>query len=176
MNSEKKSTMDNNSPICAYLKSLRKQYKHTQSATAELLNISKSTYSHYEEGRCCLPIDIALSLSDLYGVDINEFIIRMDERQFKKSIEENESTKLLVEMMDSGYVGKKSATKDCLRWMSKDESYWLDYIRKLPITHYKQIMVFARFINVTSPMNSLDYIADLPLTNKTNNKTNNENK
>lgn len=54
----------------------RKQYNYTQVNIAELLQISERTYRNYEQNEISPPINILITLADLYGISIDELIGR----------------------------------------------------------------------------------------------------
>jgi DNA-binding XRE family transcriptional regulator len=53
---------------------LRKKAGNTQGEIAELLDLNKSTYQAYEEGRATPPIEIVLKLAELYCVTMEELL------------------------------------------------------------------------------------------------------
>lgn len=66
--------MLNNEKIGLYLLSLRKYYKITQEELAERLQVSRQAISKWETGASVPDIGMLLSLSEIYGVTINEIL------------------------------------------------------------------------------------------------------
>ena len=58
------------------LKALRSAHGLTQSAVAEVLSCDQSLYSKYERGERTLPLDLAESLADYYGVTLDVLVGR----------------------------------------------------------------------------------------------------
>ena len=58
------------------LKALRSAHGLTQSAVAEVLSCDQSLYSKYERGERALPLDLAVSLADYYGVTLDALVGR----------------------------------------------------------------------------------------------------
>ena len=58
------------------LKALRSAHGLTQSAVAEVLSCDQSLYSKYERGERTLPLYLAVSLADYYGVTLDVLVGR----------------------------------------------------------------------------------------------------
>lgn len=60
------------------IKYLRNDKELTQQEIAKILNINQSTYSDYETGEICVPIDTLIRLSNLYDTSIDYIVGRTD--------------------------------------------------------------------------------------------------
>ena len=58
------------------LKALRNAHGLTQSAVADALLCDQSLYSKYERGERALPLDLAVSLADYYGITLDTLVGR----------------------------------------------------------------------------------------------------
>ena len=56
------------------LKALRKANGYTQAQIADQLNIDRSTYSYYELGKINPGLGAIVTLSELYGISIDEIV------------------------------------------------------------------------------------------------------
>ena len=61
---------------------LRKEKKLTQEQVAQYLNMTQSTYQHYENGRAEPSIDTILKLADFYQVSVDYLL----EREYNNEI------------------------------------------------------------------------------------------
>ena len=68
--------------IGLYLTELRKYYKITQDELADKLGITRQAISKWENGKTIPDVEILLSLSELYGISIND-ILKADLSQIK---------------------------------------------------------------------------------------------
>ena len=62
------------------IKFLREDCDHTQQQIADVLNISRSAYSNYENGIRDIPIEVFSALADFYGTSIDYLVGRTDNR------------------------------------------------------------------------------------------------
>lgn len=60
--------------IGSRLRDLRKAHRFSQSQVASRVRKSKQTISHYESGRCEIPITSLIAFSSLFSVDLNWLI------------------------------------------------------------------------------------------------------
>lgn len=60
------------------LKALRKEHGYLQKDVADFLNISKSAYGYYEQGRNEPDIQTIIKLAGLYGVSTDYLICNID--------------------------------------------------------------------------------------------------
>ena len=58
------------------LKALRSAHGLTQSAVADVLLCDQSLYSKYERGERALPLNLAVSLADYYGITLDTLVGR----------------------------------------------------------------------------------------------------
>ncbi|NBJ92690.1 helix-turn-helix transcriptional regulator [Parablautia muri] len=63
-----------NKTLEQYLKDLRKSCNYSQEFVASHLNITRQTYSHYENGRITPPVNSLYNLAKLYGVAVETFL------------------------------------------------------------------------------------------------------
>ncbi|MDE7328832.1 MAG: helix-turn-helix domain-containing protein [Clostridia bacterium] len=62
--------------FCINLKKLRKGKRISQTAIAELLDVSQRTISHYENGTCQPSIEGLCKLADIMEVSLDELVGR----------------------------------------------------------------------------------------------------
>ncbi len=62
------------------IRSLREDSDLTQKTVADILNITQSTYSDYENGRIHPPIDVLFRLADHYQVNLDYLTGRTDKK------------------------------------------------------------------------------------------------
>lgn len=65
------------------LKSLRLLEKLTQNQLAQKLNISRSTYTYYENGKCQPSLSAIITISSIYKVSI-EYLLGIEENSSRK--------------------------------------------------------------------------------------------
>jgi transcriptional regulator with XRE-family HTH domain len=58
-------------PYYRRLRDLREDNDLTQSQLVEKLNMHKTTYTNYEQGKRDLPLAFAIKLADFYGVSLD---------------------------------------------------------------------------------------------------------
>lgn len=77
--------------IGEFLAQLRKEKNLTQEQLGEKLGVSNKTVSRWENGNYLPPVEMLQSLSDLYGITINEILSceRLGETEYKEKAEEN---------------------------------------------------------------------------------------
>ena len=56
------------------IKELRKVYNYTQDYVAEVLGITRQTYSHYETGRRTPSADTIFKLAALYNISVDDLL------------------------------------------------------------------------------------------------------
>lgn len=66
------------------MKDLRKDAGLTQTEISRYLNLSRRSYSHYENGTRNLPVDILISIADFYNVSIDYLLERTDNKKVNK--------------------------------------------------------------------------------------------
>ena len=77
----------NPTDIGKYLSELRKYYKITQDELAGRLNVTRQAVSKWERGTTLPDIEVLMSLSELYGVSINEILkADLSKIKFQKEI------------------------------------------------------------------------------------------
>lgn len=80
------------------IRMLRKKANYTQEDVGRILNIQRATYSNYENGSRTPPIEIILSLAQLYGVSVDYLVGGADySLAHPSNLLEPEEKKLLVE-------------------------------------------------------------------------------
>ena len=84
----------NQQKIGSFLKQLRKQKALTQEEFAEIMNVSNRTVSRWETGSNLPDLDILISISDFYEVDLRE--IMDGERKSEKMNRDLEETVIKV--------------------------------------------------------------------------------
>ena len=65
---------EKNTRLAKYLRALRESHENTQDELAEMLGVTRQTYSHYETGRISPPVNSLYNLARLYGVPAEEFL------------------------------------------------------------------------------------------------------
>ena len=63
------------------IKALREDRDLTQQAVAEYLQITRSTYSNYENGIREFPLEVLKKLADLYDTSLDYLLERTDEKK-----------------------------------------------------------------------------------------------
>lgn len=58
-------------PYYRRLRDLREDHDLTQSQLVEKLNMHKTTYTNYEQGKRDLPLEIAIKIAKFYGVSLD---------------------------------------------------------------------------------------------------------
>ena len=58
-------------PYYRRLRDLREDHDLTQSQLVEKLNMHKTTYTNYEQGKRDLPLEIAIKIAKFYGVTLD---------------------------------------------------------------------------------------------------------
>jgi len=66
--------------ICRRIKNLREDNDWTQQYVANLLYISRSTYSAYENGANAPPLEILIALSGIYNTSVDYILDLTDNR------------------------------------------------------------------------------------------------
>lgn len=66
--------------ICRRIKNLREDNDWTQQYVANLLHISRSTYSAYENGANAPPLEILIELSAIYNTSVDYILDLTDNR------------------------------------------------------------------------------------------------
>lgn len=84
--------------IGAYLAELRKQHGFSQEELGKKIGVSNKTVSRWETGKYLAPVDALESLSNLYGITINEILSgkALSDCEYKKAAEENIKSVLSV--------------------------------------------------------------------------------
>ncbi len=74
-----------------FLAELRKEKELTQEQLGEKLGVTNKTVSRWENGNYLPPVEMLQSLSELYGLTINELLSaqRLNPDQYRKKAEEN---------------------------------------------------------------------------------------
>ncbi len=82
--------------IGAFLAQLRKERGMTQEQLGEKLGVSNKTVSRWETGTYLPPVEMLQTLSDFYGITINEILAAqtLSQEQFREKAEENVKTAL----------------------------------------------------------------------------------
>lgn len=62
------------------LRELRESYELTQAQCAKAALISKNSYIRYERGERVIPLDVAKTLAEFYGVSIDYIAMLSDEQ------------------------------------------------------------------------------------------------
>ncbi len=63
------------------LKELREDKDITQKSIAEFLHIKQNTYSQYENGDRCIPINALIALAEYYNTSVDYILGLTDERR-----------------------------------------------------------------------------------------------
>lgn len=58
-------------PYYRRLRDLREDHDLTQSQLVEKLNMHKTTYTNYEQGKRDLPLEVAIKIAKFYGVSLD---------------------------------------------------------------------------------------------------------
>ncbi len=64
-----------------HIRDLRKEHGLKQRQLANYLNCSQKSYSDYENGKTCVPIDILIELSRFYGTSVDYLLGLTDEKK-----------------------------------------------------------------------------------------------
>lgn len=77
--------------IGQFLASLRRAHNLTQEQLGEQLGVTGKTISRWENGNYMPPVDALLTMSELYGIGINEILSgrQLSEEEFKAEAEKN---------------------------------------------------------------------------------------
>lgn len=77
--------------IGQFLAQLRKDHGLTQEDLGSKLGVTNKTISRWENGNYLPPADMLKSLSEIYGLTINEILSgeRLDETQYRQKAEDN---------------------------------------------------------------------------------------
>ena len=82
------------------LKSLRLERGLSQEQLAGELDMHKTTYTNYEQGKHSLPLDMACKLADFYGVSLDYLAGRTDSRETDKTYMGHELYELICSLDD----------------------------------------------------------------------------
>lgn len=66
------------------IQDLREDADLTQKQISEYLHISPRTYSHYENGTRCIPVDMLIRLANYYHTSIDYLVGRTDDPGWNK--------------------------------------------------------------------------------------------
>lgn len=66
------------------IRDLRKDADLTQTELSKYLNLTKRSYSHYENGTRNLPIDILISIADFHNVSTDYLLERTNNKIINK--------------------------------------------------------------------------------------------
>ena len=82
--------------IGLFLAELRREKALTQEQLGQLLGVTNKTVSRWERGNYLPPVEMLMSLSEFYGVTINELLSgqRLSDSQYREYAEENMKTAL----------------------------------------------------------------------------------
>lgn len=64
------------------IRNLREDNDFTQAEISQRLNISQRAYSHYENGTRNIPIEILISIADIYDVSLDYLVNRTNKKNF----------------------------------------------------------------------------------------------
>ena len=62
------------------LRNLREDRDMTQAKVGEYLHISQRSYAHFEAGTRGIPVEVLVSLADLYEVNLDYLVGRTDQK------------------------------------------------------------------------------------------------
>ena len=78
------------------IRDLREDSDLTQERLAEILDMHKTTYTNYEQGKHTVPLDFAVTIAKYYGVSLDYIAgLTNDKRGFSHSDLTKEQTQLL---------------------------------------------------------------------------------
>ena len=63
------------------LHDLREDSDLSQKQIGEIIHVSQRTYSHYETGSRCIPIETLIRLADYYNTSIDFLVGRTDKKE-----------------------------------------------------------------------------------------------
>ena len=66
------------------IKDLRDDADLTQTELSKHLNLSKRSYSHYENGTRSFPLDVMISIADFYDVSIDYLLERTNNKKVNR--------------------------------------------------------------------------------------------
>lgn len=66
------------------IRDLREDADLTQTQLSNYLNLTKRSYSHYENGTRNLPVDILISIADFYNVSTDYLLERTNNKKVNK--------------------------------------------------------------------------------------------
>lgn len=106
--------------IGQFLAQLRKEKNLTQEQLGEILGVTNKTVSRWENGNYMPPVEMLKSLSELYGLTINEMLSgqRLDESEYQEKAEEN-----IAAVMTSGEFSRRERLYAAADWIRK--KWWI---------------------------------------------------
>ncbi|MBG9979244.1 helix-turn-helix domain-containing protein [Ruoffia tabacinasalis] len=66
------------------IRDLREDNDFTQNYVAKIINCSRSVYSMYESGKMNIPIDIFISMANIYEVSIDYLLNRTNNKKINE--------------------------------------------------------------------------------------------
>ena len=100
-----------------FITELRKEQGLTQEQLGEKIGVTNKTISRWETGTYLPPADALLTLSELYGVSINEILAgkRISEQEYKQIAEQN----LIVALKSSSFTLKDRMDYYKKKWLKE---------------------------------------------------------
>lgn len=126
------------------LKELRKVYNYSQDYVAEVLGISRQSYSHYETGRRKPSTEMLYKLSALYNVSLDDLLqlsIDFDENVFYEAPKKSQSSDELSQFLE--YFNNPKNKKK-YKYHSNLEKELLYYFQKSSDSDKKELIEIAK--------------------------------
>lgn len=103
--------------IGKFIAELRKEQGLTQEQFGEKVGVTNKTVSRWETGTYLPPADVLLSMSEIFGVNVNEILSgkRLTDEEYKKAAEEN----LTQTIKDSSFTLKDKIDFYKKKWLKE---------------------------------------------------------
>jgi transcriptional regulator with XRE-family HTH domain len=142
--------------IGSFLKELRIEHAMTQEQLGEKLGVSNKTVSRWETGNYMPPVDSLSTLSDIYGISINEILAgtRVATEQFTEIAEKN----IIVTLKDANK--ENEIFKNRMMWILAITTVLTIIIDVLlPMESVKDVVVLILVNGLALIANTLNVIA-----------------
>lgn len=140
--------------IGQFLAQLRKDHGLTQEDLGSKLGVTNKTISRWENGNYLPPADMLKSLSEIYGLTINEILSgeRLDETQYRQKAEDN-----ITAVMQTGNFSRREKLLVVGEWLRK--KWWFIFLCLAP-----SILLYSLLPHVVSEVVSAFAFATMVLT------------
>lgn len=140
--------------IGQFLAQLRKDHGLTQEDLGSKLGVTNKTISRWENGNYLPPADMLKSLSEIYGLTINEILSgeRLDETQYRQKAEDN-----ITAVMQTGNFSRREKLLVVGEWLRK--KWWFIFLCLAP-----SILLYSLLPHIVSEVVSAFAFATMVLT------------